>query len=89
MRKVQYFFVIASILVGGLVLAGEPTKEELQARLETKQLQMEMLKRDTVVTQFIQVATEANQIQQKIQALDKAEADRKAEADKKAKELKK
>ena len=71
MKKIQYAFVITSILVGSLVLAGEPTKEELQAKLETKTLQMEILKRDTLVIRFIELVNEADRLQKKIDEIDK------------------
>ena len=61
--------LLAILVFSFRAYAGE--REELAAKLESKSLQMEMLKRDTMVMKFIDVATEANALKQKLTELDK------------------
>ena len=72
MKKIQYIFVVASILVGGPVLAGEPTKEELTSNIKALTWEFQYLQERAKTIQ-----TEAQVLQQKLQAIEAKEKENK------------
>ena len=68
MNKI-FISLLLILLFSSSVFAGE--KEELQAKLEAQNWKMELLKRDTMVQEFIKTLTEAQNLQKRLSDLEK------------------
>lgn len=78
-KKLSVFVIFAILLLLSFFFAFRATageKEELALRMEANGAKMELLKRDTVVQEFIKLLNEQIGIQNRLQAIEKAEKEK-------------